>query len=152
MTTTARPISIRPVSRADLLEIVKIERASFPQPWPYRAFETYLDEPAFLVADSNGEIVGYIVADVTRQYGRPVGHVKDIAVRDEVRRSGIGAALLERAMNILDSHGAGAVMLEVRPSNEAARRLYHSYGFERDHRVDGYYDDEDAIVLVRRLG
>lgn len=33
---------IRRAERADLLAIYRIEKASFPQPWPYEAFDRFL--------------------------------------------------------------------------------------------------------------
>ncbi|ELY60924.1 ribosomal-protein-alanine acetyltransferase [Natronococcus amylolyticus DSM 10524] len=156
MTTSApapeEEYSIRPAERADLLAVVRIERESFPQPWPYDAFERFLDEPGFLVAvDALGAVAGYVVADVNRQYGRNRGHVKDIAVRPERRGSGVGSALLSRIVAVLLSHGADSIKLEVRESNDAAKRLYRKFRFEPLRRVPGYYDDEDAIVMVRKL-
>lgn len=146
-------LSIRPARRADLLAIVRIENASFSQPWPHDAFETFLGEPGFLVAiDEARTIVGYIVSDVTPNYGRNLGHVKDIAVHPDHRGSGIGSALLTRALSVLGAYDADSIKLEVRPSNESARRLYRSFGFDPLRRVPGYYDDdEDAIVMIYEL-
>ncbi|ELY65061.1 MULTISPECIES: ribosomal protein S18-alanine N-acetyltransferase [Natronococcus] len=145
-------ISIRPAERADLLAVVRIEQASFSQPWPYDAFERFLDEPGFLVAvGPTGAVAGYVVANVIRQYGRNRGHVKDIAVLPDDRGNGVGSALLSRAVAVLVSHGADSVKLEVRESNDAAKRLYRQFGFEPLRRVPDYYGDEDAIVMVRKL-
>jgi len=47
--------TIRPVERADLLAVVRIERTCFSDPWPYDAFERLLEEPAFLVAEWEGQ-------------------------------------------------------------------------------------------------
>jgi len=55
--------TIRLVERADLLTVVRIERACFDDPWPYDAFERLLDAPAFLVAECGREVCGYVVAD-----------------------------------------------------------------------------------------
>ncbi|AGB38267.1 ribosomal protein S18-alanine N-acetyltransferase [Natronococcus occultus] len=156
MTTSVSPgddeITIRPAERADLLAVVRIEQASFSQPWPYDAFERFLGEPGFLVAtEPTGAVAGYVVADVNRQYGRNRGHVKDIAVRPDSRGDGVGSALLSRIVAVLLSHGADSVKLEVRESNDPAKRLYRQFGFEPLRRVPGYYDDEDAIVMVRKL-
>ncbi|MDQ2051190.1 ribosomal protein S18-alanine N-acetyltransferase [Natronolimnohabitans sp. A-GB9] len=145
-------LSIRPAKRADLLAVVRIENESFPQPWPYDAFERFLGEPGFLVAVQNGEIAGYVVADVNRNFGRQLGHVKDIAVDPDCRGSGIGTALLRRSLAVLAAHGADSVKLEVRRSNEGAKRLYREFDFEPLRRVPGYYENgEDAIVMVRKL-
>lgn len=148
-------VRIRPVDRADLLAVLRIERASFPTPWPHEAFERFLDAPGFLVAvDEGGEdatggpVVGYVVADLVESYGRSLGHVKNLAVHPDRREQGIGAALLSRAL--LATSEAAAVKLEVRASNDAAMRLYRRFGFERLREVEGYYDDgEDAVVMVR---
>ncbi|PSQ34170.1 ribosomal-protein-alanine N-acetyltransferase RimI [Halobacteriales archaeon QS_9_70_65] len=53
--TTARVgTEVREAVRADLLEVFRIEKRSFAQPWPYAAFEGFLGEPGFLVADDEG--------------------------------------------------------------------------------------------------
>ncbi len=152
MTTVAPPgegLCIRPVERADLLAVHRIEQSSFPQPWPFTAFEQYLEEPGFLVAEK-GAVVGYIVADSIPNHGRPLGHIKDIAVRENCRGEGIGAGLLERALHVLAAQGVTSVKLEVRESNTRARSLYQQYDFVHRRTVPRYYSDgEDALVLVR---
>lgn len=156
MTTPApeehEEVSIRPAERADLLAVVRIENASFAQPWPYNAFERFLGEPGFLVAEVAGEIAGYVVADVTQQIGRALGHVKDIAVHPDHRRAGVASTLLSRSLGVLAAHGAETVKLEVRRSNDEAKRLYQGFGFDPLRRVPQYYGDgEAAIVMIRKL-
>lgn len=154
MTTTATdgtPVTTREAVRADLLTVFRIEKASFPQPWPYRAFERYLGEPGFLVAEAGG-VVGYVVADCMPNHGRPLGHVKDIAVAPDYRGRGVGAALLERAIETLRERRARSVKLEVRASNDSALGLYHRFGFVHRRTSPGYYaDGENALVLVRDM-
>lgn len=141
---------IRPAGRADLLEVFRIEQTSFPQPWPYNAFEGFLDAPGFLVAVNGDGVVGYVVADTIPNHGRPLGHVKDIAVRPDRRGEGVGADLLERALSALVAKGVSRVKLEVRAGNGDAIRLYRGFGFTHHHTVPRYYDDgEDALVMVR---
>lgn len=155
MTTTApgsvtRP-EIRAAERADLLAIYRIEQASFEQPWPFTAFEDYLNEPGFLVADDSG-VVGYVVADAIPSHGRDLGHIKDLAVHESRRGEGIGTLLLTRALSILEAEGVRSTKLEVRESNDTAVSLYETHGFEHRRTIPGYYSDgEDALVLVRGL-
>lgn len=154
MTTAATDpanITIRQAVRADLLEIHRIEKRSFPQPWPYHAFEGFLSDPGFLVA-YDGTVVGHVVSDAVENHGASIGHIKDLAVTPDRRGEGIGSRLLERSLGVLATVGVGSVKLEVRVSNDRARSLYTSYGFERHHTVPRYYDDgEDAIVMVADL-
>jgi ribosomal-protein-alanine N-acetyltransferase len=148
---------VREATRADLLEVFRIERASFPQPWPYGAFEGFLGSPGFLVAecrdddaDDPGAVAGYIVADTVPNHGSPIGHIKDIAVHPDQRGQGIGRRLLERGLAVMDGRGAARVKLEVREGNDAAIALYHDFGFTHHHTVPGYYDDgTNALVMVR---
>jgi ribosomal-protein-alanine N-acetyltransferase len=144
--------AVRSAVRADLLAVFRIEKRSFEQPWPYDAFEGVLGAPAFLVAERNGAIAGFVVGDTIDRHGASVGHVKDLAVDPDYRRRGLGGRLLSEALSALGSAGIDRVKLEVRRSNEAAQALYTAFDFERHHTVPGYYDDgEDAYVLVREL-
>jgi ribosomal-protein-alanine N-acetyltransferase len=48
--------------------------------------------------------------------------------------------------------GCSSAVLEVRPSNAAALRLYHAHEFRSLGRRQSYYSDgEDALVLGRKL-
>ena len=149
------PPRVRAADDADLVAIHRIERASFPQPWPYAAFERYLDEPGFLVAereasDEGAAVAGYVVADAVPNHGSPLGHVKDIAVDPDHRREGIGSTLLRRALDVLAAKGAGSVKLEVRATNERAIAMYRAFEFEHRRTIPNYYGDgEDALVMVR---
>jgi len=152
-TTATNPagVTIRQATRADLLEIHRVEKRSFPQPWPYHAFEGFLPEPGFLVA-YDATVVGYVIADAVENHGAPIGHIKDLAVTPDRRGEGIGSRLLERSLGTLATGGVGHVKLEVRASNDRARSLYSRFGFERHHTVPRYYDDgEDALVMVADL-
>jgi [ribosomal protein S18]-alanine N-acetyltransferase len=151
--TTAPPVSIDRATRADLLSVYRIECASFTEPWPYAAFERFLSEPGFLVAREGEAIVGYVIADSVPNHGRPIGHVKDIAVHPEHRGRGVGRDLLARALGALAAAGCARVKLEVRAGNASARSLYRRFGFEAQRQVPGYYQDgETAIVMVCALG
>ncbi len=141
--------TVREAERADLLAVFRIEQASFPQPWPFTAFEQYLGDPGFLVAYDLG-VVGYVVADTVPNHGRPLGHIKDLAVHEDHRGEGIGRKLLRRALAVLEAQGVASVKLEVREGNEAARGLYEDVGFVHRRTIPRYYSDgEDALVLVR---
>ncbi|MDY6819446.1 MAG: ribosomal protein S18-alanine N-acetyltransferase [Halobacteriales archaeon] len=151
--TDADTVRIRPAKRADLLAVLGIEQQSFSQPWPYDAFERFLDAEAFLVALDGSGVLGYIVADRIPNHGQPIGHVKDLAVQPDRRGEGIGTQLLDRGLAALATAGVRRVKLEVRVGNHRARSLYTSFGFDIHHRVPRYYDDgEDAAVMVLDLG
>ena len=157
--TVAQPAdadaTVRRATRADLLDVFRIEEDVFPQPWPYSAFERQLGTPGFLVAEASDPgpaVAGYVVVDEVPGHGRPLGHVKNLAVRPERRGEGVGKALLARGLAALAGRGARSAKLEVREGNEAARGLYETFGFEYLRTLPGYYaDGEDAYVLVASL-
>jgi len=77
-----------------------------------------------------GDIVGMLTL-VT--YRIPTGlHavIEDVVVDDEARGSGVGAALVQAALDEAARRGARNVDLTSRPSREAANRLYLKMGFE----------------------
>jgi ribosomal protein S18 acetylase RimI-like enzyme len=73
-----------------------------------------------------------------------------------VQGLGLGAAILDWLVDDAGSRGARSMLLEVRPSNTPALRLYERKGFHRVGLRRRYYPAhdgarEDAIVMVRRL-
>ena len=150
---------VRTVERADLLGVFRIEKAVFDQPWPYAAFEQLLDAPAFLVAEGDGpptgsrvdagDVLGYVVGDLTPNHGRDLGHIKDLAVRPDAQGRGLGRRLLRAALRDLAAQGASVVKLEVRESNHRAQELYGDEGFQPARRIPRYYGDGEAAFVMR---
>ena len=92
-----------------------------------------------------GEIAGFLI-------GRRVSdevEILNLAVRAELRRKGIGSALLSRLLAGLAAEPAWKIYLEVRRSNEAAVAFYQRQGFAHVGERKNYYRDpvEDALVL-----
>ena len=141
-------VIFRQAEQADLLSVYRIEKACFDQPWPFSAFERFVGEPGFLVAVRGDAVVGYAVADTTPNYGRDLGHLKDIAVHPEAQGRRIGRRLLGRALTALAVDGASVVKLEVREGNDRAQALYRDVGFESIRRVPRYYGDGEAALIM----
>jgi ribosomal-protein-alanine N-acetyltransferase len=145
-------ISIHPVEKRDVAAIAVIERAAFSDPWSARSFHDALSHPAVYFAcarSDDGEVLGYVVA----WFVADEGEIANLAVAPVGWGRGIGRTLLDAALEEARARKANAVYLEVRDSNERARRLYGSRGFEEIGRRRNYYQlpDEDAIVLRRTL-
>jgi [ribosomal protein S18]-alanine N-acetyltransferase len=94
------------------------------------------------VAMCENRVGGFLAA---RSLGECECEVLNLAVSPEYRRKGLGRALLSA---LLEGY-RGAIFLEVRESNLAARNLYKSMGFKEISSRQGYYDFplETAIVL-----
>ncbi len=136
---------------ADLEHIVRIEKVSFVDPWSAADFRTMVDVPQaiFLVAvdEASGIIGGYVLTMALYEDSE----VLNIAVDPPFRGAALGARLLDATLDEANRRGATMTVLEVRESNDAARRLYRSRGFEEISRRKNYYRDpvEDALVLRR---
>ncbi|MGB7405651.1 MAG: ribosomal protein S18-alanine N-acetyltransferase [Pacificimonas sp.] len=79
-----------------------------------------------------------------------------IAVRADLRGSGLGRDLLARASNVAAERGSRQLFLEVRASNVAGRKLYERLGFAKIGERKGYYrgrggEMHDAITMARDL-
>ena len=142
------PARIRRAGFGDVLSIGLIERESFADPWGSREFTSALEaaQAIFLVAeDTAGVVIGYVIAITVIDEAE----ILNLAVRKPSRGAGLGGKLLDAALAEATSRGAGQVFLEVRESNDSARRLYASRGFTEVSRRRAYYRDpvEDALVL-----
>ncbi len=78
-------------------------------------------------------------------------HVHTVAVRPPWRRQGVARALMVAVFRDAVGEGATRATLEVRRSNEPARRLYEALGFELRGVRPAYYTRpvEDALILWR---
>lgn len=152
-------VKIRSFREEDLEGIIRIERLSFKDPWP-RTFFTYISRKApdlFLVAEEEGAVLGYVIGEVREVMlsGLPhrlkMGHIVNIAVAPERRRSGIGSMLMLEIERRFMERKATRSTLEVRESNSSARSFYKNLGYEETGRVRAYYLDEDAIIMTKKL-
>jgi [ribosomal protein S18]-alanine N-acetyltransferase len=149
-------ITITRMSEHDLLEIVEIEEKSGLSRWGWAAYYAELqsaNRDLMLIARlthasiiDSGPIAGYIVA---RETAGEL-HINNVAVREEFRRRGIGAALLQRVLQEARGRKANAVFLEVRSGNRAAQALYVKNGFRAIATRRDYYSEprEDAVVMT----
>ena len=107
------------------------------------------DTAHFLVAENEEGVAGYIGIFVVCESC----YVSDIAVYPQFRRQGVASALIKKASADAAVLGAQSISLEVRPSNEAAVKLYRSLGFDDIGLRKRFYRDpeEDALIMTKVL-
>ena len=102
-------------------------------------------DAVLLVAESDGEVVGYAYAAVEgtdyMALRGPAGVLHDLVVDPAHRGQGLGRALLEAALQALAAKGAPRVVLSTAERNEPAQRLFASAGLRRT-----------MIEMTRELG
>jgi ribosomal-protein-alanine N-acetyltransferase len=143
---------IRPMHDLDVPVVVAIERAAYQFPWSEGIFRDCLRVGYVCrVVEMGGELVGYGIMSV----GAGEAHVLNVCIRDDHRGRGLARKVLLYLLDRARIAGMSEAFLEVRPSNIAAARLYHSLGFEQVGIRRGYYQAtggrEDAAVLRRIL-
>jgi len=81
---------VRPMSDADVTEVIGIERASYQFPWTEGIFHDCL-RVSYLcrVAVQGQRIVGYAVMSV----GAGEAHILNLCVREDRRRTGVGQSV-----------------------------------------------------------
>jgi len=105
-------------------------------------------ETMVLVASVDGVIQGFAVM----KFLDDDAHLLLLAVQPGLRLSGIGRALVNWLEKSCRTAGIQRVRLEVRISNEAARRFYEALDYRFISQVAGYYDNrEAAVVMVKNL-
>jgi len=138
----------RRMTAADLDAVVAIEEEIYPYPWTRGNFSDSLaaDYDCWIV-ECGGEPAGYCVLMVAAGEA----HLLNLSVAGPWQRRGLGREILGFALQLARRRGAARILLEVRPSNQAARSLYAASGFSEISTRRGYYPAgdgrEDAIVL-----
>jgi ribosomal-protein-alanine N-acetyltransferase len=151
---------LRPMTAADLADVVALERELFPDdPWSAGMFAEEAAQPPesrlYLVArgDEDG---GPAIAGYAGMMFAPDGRQADvltIAVRPGSWGRGIGSALLAALIGAAGERGCAEVFLEVRADNPRAHGLYRRRGFRDIGLRRGYYQPSgtDAIVMRKEL-
>jgi ribosomal-protein-alanine N-acetyltransferase len=144
-------LTIRPMRESDLPFVVAIERLSFSTPWSETLFfnEIYKQRSIPKVAVIGDRIAGYICAN----HVADEGHILNLAVHPDFRGRGIANTLVENILEELKENACRFLYLEVRASNNAARKLYEGFGFSVVGTRKGYYTEpkEDAVIMMLRL-
>lgn len=147
-------MTLRTATAADLDDIMRLERASFPtDAWSEALMAGELASPhgRYVVDVEAGRLIGY--GGVRAVQGAADADIQTIAIAADARGHGRGRALLRELLATARSRGAREVFLEVRADNPGATALYLSEGFVDVGRRPRYYqpDDVDAIVMQLNL-
>lgn len=167
-------ITVVPLRRRHLRQVLAIERDVYPRPWSPALFAAELerrDSRRYVVALASRrqagpgtrllgrEVVGY-TGLILQPGGAPEGvggpetagseaHVTTVAVHPHHHRRKVASRLLHALLVEARGLGVRAVTLEVRVANRGAQRLYAAFGFVGVGVRPGYYSEtgEDALIM-----
>ncbi len=134
---------------ADLDGVLEVEAESFTNPWTRDMYTWELQNRSvchiYVVRSPDCAVAGFcafwLVFDEI--------HINNVAIRPPFRGQGLGTTLMHHVLAEGRRLGARRATLEVRASNDGARRLYERLGFHVAATRPHYYTSpvEDALIL-----
>ena len=160
-------LSFLPMTVADLDSVLAIESVSHIHPWTRGNFSDSLAAGhwAYCVRPQLAESIkgSYLDPEILWAYcilfpAVDELHLLNITVSPKLRRLGIGIKMMNAIEGVAAQQNMPRIILEVRPTNEAALKLYQSLGYEQIGLRKNYYPvdatsglREDALVLAKSI-
>jgi len=139
-------LCIRWLIRSDLPEVIEIENRSFPIPWTEDEFIKCISQRNCIacVAESkqSGVIFGYMVYELQKH----TINLANVAVAPEVRRSGVGFAMVQRLIDKLTQQRRQAIAAEVSENNLDAQLFFAASGFKARRCVANHYETGGGMI------
>lgn len=95
----------------------------------------------------DNKTVGYLEYDIMYEKME----IENIYVLENYRCMGIGSKLMEYLIKIANQNKIENITLEVRKSNNIAIKLYKKYGFNKIGIRHNYYENEDGILMEKKV-
>jgi len=135
-------LEIRSFAEADTDAVVALwERCGLLRPWndPYKDITRKLtvQRDLFLVGTLDGRLVAVVMAG----YEGHRGWVNYLAVEPELRRRGLGRAMMEETERRLRALGCPKAALQIRRGNTGVKEFYRGLG----------YTEDDVISMGKRF-
>ncbi len=142
----------RPMTYADLQQVLAIEQSAYSHPWTIGIFRDCIRvgyHCQVLMQDKH--IAGYGIL----MLAAGEAHLLNICVAPVFQGQGLGRRILRYLLHQCAQQNTDMVILEVRRSNTVAAQLYQSEGFHELGVRKNYYPAdggrEDAIILARYI-
>lgn len=144
-------ITLRILNQADSAALAALEAVCFPSSWNAAQFSTAFQQPVF--AAFGAFYIDQLIAYISAYRNTTELEILNVAVHPEQRDKKIASLLLGHVLQAAEKAGIQETVLEVRPSNTPAIRLYTGLGFQKIGLRKGYYPDtkEDAAVYCRKF-
>ncbi|MFC1501458.1 ribosomal protein S18-alanine N-acetyltransferase [Elusimicrobiota bacterium] len=142
-------LKIEKLEKKHINAVLEIEQLSFADPWNKGMFEKEikLGVSNFFIFELQDKIIGYGgFWDFSDE-----ADIVNLAVHPDYRSKGVGKKILNYLLSVLNEKKVKKVFLEVRNSNENAKKLYGFAGFEKVGMRPKYYCNEDAVLMAKNL-
>lgn len=139
-------VDVRWMIRRDMPSILEIEHDSFEFPWNEEEFIQCLRQRNCIgmVAEIRDQVVGFMVY----QLHKDRLHLLNLAVHPNLRRAGIGRALIDKLIGKLATTPRTSVVVEVRETNIDAQLFFREFRFKAISVLQEHYFDTDEAAYV----
>lgn len=146
-------LEVRSMQLADLPRVMAIEEVAHSYPWTWTMMQDCIKAGYGCHLLLQGpQLLGFaILSQVLDEL-----HLLNLCVAPQHQRKGLGRFLLCHLLQEGRAAKMNTVFLEVRPSNQAARKLYQQTGFcevgyRKDYYPGGLKGRESALVMAMDL-
>lgn len=140
-------VHIRWMIRRDMAEVLEVENQAFEFPWSEEDFIRCLRQRNCIgmVAEFEERVVAFMIYELHKTRL----HVLNFAVHRDLRRRGIGAAMIQKLVSKLSHQRRNRILLEVRETNLSAQLFFRNSGFRAISVLRDFYEDttEDAYLM-----
>ena len=133
------------MKKEDIPAIMILEKELFSTTWEEEMFIEEINKQYAYIVEIKDKIIGYICGwKLLDEF-----NVTNIAIATDYQRKGFAKALVQFLMSKLLDEKCFKFFLEVRESNDSAKKLYKKMGFSVIGSRKNYYHspDENALVL-----
>lgn len=113
----------------------------------------------FVIKNNKNQIIGFILTQVKKKQDSisnenldfPIGHIVSFGILEEYRCNGLGSKLMTKFLtNLKNNYQIRQVYLEMEVGNRAIS-FYNRNGFQEKEKLEGYYDNNDGILMVANI-
>ena len=145
-------IVFRPMSEADMEQVMEIEKAVYEFPWSAAIFQDCLNAGyCCWLMEQDDCVSGYGVMSVLSDEA----HILNLCIKSDFQNHGLGKEMLDYLIDLAKANYADVMFLEVRSSNGQALKIYEKSGFDEVGGRKDYYPAkfgrEDALILAKQL-
>jgi GNAT superfamily N-acetyltransferase len=115
---------------------------------PFVLADEWVRKSMMFTAFKDSDVIGYIA--ILERKAAYVAWVTDLVVAPEMRRDGVGTALLTAAQDWASARGDRRLMIEMQSKNHPAIRLAQKHGYEFCGYNDHYYMTQDVALFFAR--
>ena len=139
---------IKEMNEENVVGAALLEKENFTDGWSLNSLKEEINNPNALYLVTENDETGEVAACAGLIISFDTADVMNVSVKKELRRNNLAFDLLQRLLEEGRKKGVKEFTLEVRETNEPARKLYEKLGFVFEGlRPDFYRDPKEGAAI-----